>query len=340
MRANDARRYPVKKSAAREVWSAAPTGLTWELACITVLAVAFLAAISTFLVMLAWDEKPGLPLTLCAFALTLLALKLVPRLTRKYRERLRRVFLKAGEAIVKDSRPRVLYLRSFKDDESMAQAVGLASVEQELCMVLLDFGPLVTFKAFDEFADPGAARISVPQAKPWEEEVKEEMARARLVVMRVAATKGFRWEARAAAAILDPERLVFWVPENPDKYEDFRRDAESWLPRPLPRYGHDRWPFGPHGGILYFEPDWTPHLRKFKIVWLRQTFWNLFAATLKIGLRPVYEQLGVEWRKPRVQPIQILYMLAMALLAALVLYCACAYLHRIWTVLSPALTRP
>src|ERR1700751_2238854 len=46
MRANDARRYLGEKSAARETWSAAPTGLTWELACITVLAVAFLAAVA------------------------------------------------------------------------------------------------------------------------------------------------------------------------------------------------------------------------------------------------------------------------------------------------------
>lgn len=340
MRANNARRCLGEKSAARETWSAAPTGLTWELACITVLAVAFLAAVAAFLIILARDEKPGLLLTLCALALTLLALILVPRLTRKYRERQRRAFLKAGEAMAKDTRPRVLYLRSFKDDESMSQAVGLASVEQELCMVLLDFGPLVTFKGPGEFADPGAARISVPQAKPWQEEVSEQMAKARLVVMRVAATEGFRWEARQAAAIVEPERLVFWVPEDPDKYEDFRRDAERWLPCKLPRYGLDHGPFGPHGGVLYFKRDWTPHLRKFETVWLRQTFWNLFAATLKIGLRPVYEQLGVEWRKPRVQPMQILYMLALALLSALVLYCVGAYLYRFWSVLSLTRTRP
>jgi len=166
------------------------------------------------------------------------------------------------------------------------------------------------------------------------------MAKARLVVMRVAATAGFRWEARQAANIVEPERLVFWVPEDPIKYEDFRRDAERWLPRQLPRYEPERGPLGPRGGILYFERDWTPHLRKFETIWFRQTFWNLFAATLKVGLRPVYEQLGVEWRKPRVQPIQILYMLALALLTTLTFYCICAYLYRIWSVISLTGTRP
>ena len=333
MRVRAARTPPTEKAASRETRSPTATGFTWELLCITLLSLAFLTPVSAWLILIARGTEPGLLLNGVALALTLLALRLVPRLTDKYRERQRRAFLNACEAMTKDSRPRVLYLRSFKDDESMSRAVGLASVEQELCMVLLDFGPFVTFKGTGESADPGAARISVRHARPWQEEVTEQMAKARLVVMRVADTEGFRWEARQAAAIVEPERLVFWVTESQSKYEDFRRDAEGWLPCRLPRYEAGRGPFGAHGGILYFELDWTPHLRKFKTVWVRQTFWNLFTASLKIGLRPVYEQLGVEWRKPRVQPIQILYMLVLVLLTMLVVYCVCAILYRIWLLI-------
>jgi hypothetical protein len=98
-------------------------------------------------------------------------------------------------------------------------------------------------------------------------------------------------------------------------------------PYSLPEYKVKWSPFGAHGGILYFESDWTPRLQEFKIVWLRQTFWNLFAAPLKIGLRPVYEQLGVEWRKPPVQFMQVLYLLVLFLLLVLVVYCLYATFH-------------
>lgn len=324
------RSQPAGKAAARGTWSPLATGIMWELLCISFVAVAFLAAVARFLILVAQGKEPGLPLSGGALALTLLALGLTPWLTGKYRARQRRAFLEASEAITNDPRPRVLYLRPFKDDESMSQAVGLASVEQELCMVLLDFGPFVAFRGPGEFAEPGAARISVPYDKPWQEEVREQMAKARLVVMRVGNSDGFLWEAEQASEILKPEQLVFWVPEGEGGYEKFEREAQKWLPRRLP----PSWPpRGSGGGIIYFEPDWTPHFRKFKTIWLRQTFWNLFAATLKIGLRPVYEQLGVEWRKPPVQPMQVLYMLTLALLAALVAYCVYALLRRVWLIL-------
>ena len=264
----------------------------------------------------------------------MLALLLVPRLTRKYRERerqrQRRAFQSACEAMTKDPRPRVLYLRPFEDDKSMSLAVALTSVEQDLCMVLWDFGPVFTFKGPLEAADTGPARLTVPEGKDWHAEVREQMSKARLVVMRVGNTEGFLWEARLAAEILNPEQLLFWVPQGESGFEKFEREAKKWLPRLLP----PSWsPSASKGGIIYFQPDWTPQFRRFKVAWLSQTFWNLFAATLKTGLRPVYEQLDVEWHKPRVQPMQVLYVLVLLLLMLLVVYYVFALGSRIWRIL-------
>lgn len=105
------------------------------------------------------------------------------------------------------------------------------------------------------------------------------------------------------------------------------------MPHQLAVYKVKWSPFGVHGGILYFEPDWTPHLREFKVIWLRQTFWNLFAAPLKIGLRPVYEQLGVEWKQPPVQFMQVLYLLVLLLLLGLVAYCLFAAVRNFLSIL-------
>jgi len=119
-----------------------------------------------------------------------------------------------------------------------------------------------------------------------------------------------------------PDRLVFLIPGDKAefKYEGFRQKANRWMPRQLPEYKVKWSPIRAGGGIVYFEPNWTPHLQEFKTTWLRQTFWDLFAAPLKIGLKPVYEQLGVNWTKPPVQFMQVLYMFVLFLLAALVVY--------------------
>jgi hypothetical protein len=157
----------------------------------------------------------------------------------------------------------------------------------------------------------------------WQEKVREEMSKAQLVIMRIGDSPSFWWEVREAIVRVRPELLVFLKPAERTEleYERFRQNANKWLPYQLPEHKLNWSPFGRHGGIIYFKPDWTPHLREFKITWLRQTFWNLFAAPLKIGLRPVYEQLGVKWKKPPVQFMQVLFLLVLFLLIVLVAYC-------------------
>lgn len=303
-------------------------GFTWELLLITFLALGFVAAIAEFLILIANGKEPGLIKALIALCSCVLILTVTPSLSRKYRARRRLIFQRAEEVIRSDTRPPVLYLRSFQDDDSIARAIAFLSVEQEMKLVLFDIGPFIAFADPNiEPPDPGAARMYASQ-EHWREVACEEMSKARLVIMRMGDSPSFWWEVREAIVRVPPERLVFLVPPEKiaGKYEGFHQKAQEWLPCQLPEYKpkRSRFGFGPHGGILYFEPDWTPHLRLFKTIWLRQTFWNLFAASLKIGLKPVYEQLGVKWTKPPVQPMQVLFMLVLVLLAVLVLYCLCA----------------
>lgn len=299
-------------------------GFTWELLLITFLFLSFVAAIAEFLVLIANGKELGLLKSLIALILCVLVLTVTPRLSRKYRARRRLILQRADEVIKTDTRPPVLYLRSFQDDKSIARAIAFLSVEQEMKLVLFDIGPFIAFAEPDNEPppDPGAARMHASQ-KEWREVACAEMSKAQLVIMRMGDSPSFWWEVQEAIVRVAPERLVFLVPPEKiaSKYEVFRQKAQEWLPCQLPEYKEGRSLFGPHGGILYFEPDWTPHFQEFKTIWLRQTFWNLFAASLKIGLRPVYEQLGVKWTKPPVQPMQVLYMLVLLLLAALVVYC-------------------
>lgn len=312
-------------------------GFTWELLCITFLALGFLVAIGVFLILLANGKSPGLPIGLTAFIMSVLTLTLTPRLSNKYRARQRLILLRAEEVIRNDKRPPVLYLRSFTDDKMIARAIGFKSVEQEMKLVLFDIGPFIAFAEPNiEPPNPGAARMFAAQ-ESWREKAREEMLRAQLVIMRIGDTPSFWWEVQEAIeeGRVKPERLVFLIPAEKvgREYDDFRERVNKEGRYQLPAHKVKWSPLGPHGAIIYFEPDLTPHLREFKTVWLRQTFWNLYAAQLKIGLKPVYEQLGVKWTKPPVQLMQVLYMLVLFLLVVLVAYCLYAAFNTVWLIL-------
>jgi hypothetical protein len=238
-------------------------GFTRELLCITLLSLAFLAAVAAFLILLANSKNPGLLISMIALILSVLTLKLTPWLSNKYRARQRFLFLSAEEEIENDTRQPVLYLRPFSDDKMIARAIGFKSIEQEMKLVLFDIGPFIAFaEPNNEPPDPGAARLHASQ-EHWQEEVREVMSKAQLVIMRIGDSPSFWWEVREAIVRVRPERLVFLTPAERAEveYERFRQKANNWLPYQLSEHKVKWSPFGPHGGIIYFNPDWTPQLR-------------------------------------------------------------------------------
>ncbi|MDQ3802307.1 MAG: hypothetical protein M3416_00400 [Acidobacteriota bacterium] len=286
------------------------------------IALAWALAFATMPVVLFWVMRGAYPGTLFwtafwgYFALTY---KLTAWLSNKYRERQRKTVVSAQDLLSRDARPYVLYLRSFKDDETTSRLSNLSTEEQELATVMLEIGPFVAFgEPGEKFPDPGAARMYVAEGS-WQSEVENLMSRARLVVARVGNTNSFWWEMSRAVHLVRPERLLLLVPEDKDVYEEFRRKAKGVFPCQLPdhKFRPSRFAsFKSHislEGFLYFEPDWTPRLQRFKTPNLRQNYWAPGVPTFKTALRPVYERLGVEWERPPLQMIQILP-LAMLLL--------------------------
>src|SRR5215211_4673777 len=166
------------------------------------------------MILLAKGKSPGLLITLIAFILTVLALTLTPRLSRKYRARQRLVIQRADEVIRNDTRPPVLYLRSFSDDKMIARAIGFKSVEQEMKLVLFDIGPFIAFAEPNNEppTDPGAARLYASQ-EHWKEKAREEMSKAQLVIIRIGDSPSFWWEVEEAIKKrVRLQRLVFLIP--------------------------------------------------------------------------------------------------------------------------------
>lgn len=253
--------------------------------------------------------------------------KLTAWLSDKYRKRQWKMLMSAQDLLASDTRPHVVYLRSFKDDETTSRLLNLSSEEQELAVTMLEIGPFVAFgEPGEESPDPGAARMYVDHEN-WKDSVVNLISTARLVVARIANTPSFWWEISEAFGILksNPESLLLLIPADQNAYETFRQEANEIFPRSLPEYKFpaSRPLFSQDHisleGLIYFGPDWTPHFQKLKYPGLRQNYWMPGAPTFKIALRPVFEQLGIAWKKPPLEPLQILPIISLLLFGILIL---------------------
>ncbi|MFL6286658.1 MAG: hypothetical protein ACJ74Q_26265 [Pyrinomonadaceae bacterium] len=301
-------------------------GFTWEVLCI---ALAWSLAFATIPAMLLWVVGGAYPSSLlwlafwCYFAITY---KLTEWLSNKYRERQRRTLISARDLLKHDERPYVLYLRPFKDDETTSRLLNLSTEEQELATVIHEIGPFVAFgEPGEALPDPGAARMYI-EHMGWQSKVEASMAGARLVVARVGNTAGFWWEMLTAVEVVEPERLLLLVPNDSDVYEEFREKAAKLFPHQLPKHQFRRPRFASFKshisleGLLYFEPDWTPRLRRLQAPFLRQNYWAPGVPTFKTALRPVYERFGIEWQRPPLQLPQILAVVMLLLFMTFSVY--------------------
>jgi hypothetical protein len=195
----------------------------------------------------------------------------------------RRMSLPDGWTLLQqDTRPPVLYLRSFLDDEIVTQrsapstqggalgdvmgaAVGLAlgraagahrTQEEDLVKALADLGPCIAVGDPSEtLPDLGASRIYLNDE--WQLHVAGLMTRSQLIVFRMGSqSPGFWWEVDRVRQTVSAERVAFWIPpqaesgEDPERvYERFAAKLTALLPCELPA-----WRFGAH--MLRFGPEW------------------------------------------------------------------------------------
>jgi hypothetical protein len=178
---------------------------------------------------------------------------------------------RAEQALVEDSRPPVLYLRSFQDeqaDKGMTGAlrsgaatsarpladsvVAWGTREQEAMAVLMrQVGPYVAVgRPGEPMPEVGAARMYLPDDQ-WQARVAELIDTARLVVVRAGATEGLKWEVGQLVRRARPESLLVVLPAEAAQYDGFRRWANGILPKPLPEAQ-------PAGRLLVFDARWRP----------------------------------------------------------------------------------
>lgn len=173
---------------------------------------------------------------------------------------------RAEVMLQRDPRSPIVYLRSFKADSFVSRSIGragfnLTTEEGEIADLLAGIGPLIAIgRPGETLAYQGAARLYVKNSD-WQEQVRGLLGAAPLVIVRAGGTPGLQWEIEICVKTVKPERLLFLIPLNRKGYEQFRLRNAEYFPQALPDYHAWRYPVTTVRAVLFFDWDWTPHLR-------------------------------------------------------------------------------
>ena len=170
----------------------------------------------------------------------------------------------AEEAVAKDPRPPIIYLRSF-----VAQTT-IGKDEKVLAEIMGEAGPFVAIgKPGDTLPPLGASRFYVPD-KNWKKFVRRLISRAALVILMAGRSQGLLWEMLECTKRVDPRCLIVLVPSDPEVYEAFRAQIESGTKVVLPeftiKHGFDA---GTLSGLIQFDKKWQGRWKRFNRVQFR-----------------------------------------------------------------------
>jgi hypothetical protein len=124
----------------------------------------------------------------------------------------------AVELLEADSRPPVLYLRSFDDDaapdmtESVIPFAPVETIETRLSQVFRPIGPVVSIgRPGERLPEIGASRLYVSD-DVWQQAVIHFLQRAVAVVILVGRSTGVTWEIETTLLTVPRERILFVFP--------------------------------------------------------------------------------------------------------------------------------
>jgi hypothetical protein len=196
----------------------------------------------------------------------------------------RMMTMSSEELLKQDTRPPVLYLRSFEDDELAAKQVKIrllamarsdvvfsgTTEEETLAKVFNRIGPCIALGRPGEKLPPlGMSRLYFADSD-WKNAVEMLIKQASLVILRAGSTEGFFWEFGEVIKAVDPRKLLLLLPFNTINitevnqaewmtYTRFIIEANKLLPRELPPFHVGRMMGTNLTGAIWFEADWTPH---------------------------------------------------------------------------------
>jgi hypothetical protein len=231
----------------------------------------------------------------------------------------------ARDVLASDTRPPVIYLRSFQDDvrSPIGGGFGLwlkvlmwflpVSFEQELAAIMNRLGPFVAVgKPGEKLPELGANRFYFRDDE-WQTRVTELVQQARLTVILCGATANLWWEIDHVLGSVTPDRVVLVIPQRGKRTRPMEAQLEQRLGYPGALvvnsarkrsliasllFGGDR----TLGKIVYFSLDWRPHVQpithapniRASFAMLRRPF-SFYSGPLESAFETVFTALNLPW---------------------------------------------
>jgi hypothetical protein len=213
----------------------------------------------------------------------------------------------SGEtAIAKDTRPPILYLRSFQDEEkestllgplknvaasnrkNLARGVPTSGIREQdaLGHVFRKVGPYVALgRPGEKLPELGSAKLYVPD-ESWQNTIRDFSARSKLIIFRAGQTEGLQWELKELVDKVDPLKVAMILPVRDEAYAGFLGWANAILRIPLPQDY-------PAGRLVVFDDQWRPsYIAPGRT--LTKTF-APFLAQNRIVVKETYWEQMMEW---------------------------------------------
>jgi hypothetical protein len=117
----------------------------------------------------------------------------------------------AGKAAEPRTGRKVLYLRSFAEDNVVLDSGGASIVTADSLLggVLRDAGPVVGLARPGDHAPPlGVATSTLDASVDWKPQIEAWIRDASLVVIQAGTTQGLLWELQTARRLCAPEQLI------------------------------------------------------------------------------------------------------------------------------------
>jgi hypothetical protein len=167
-------------------------------------------------------------------------------------------------AMKRDQRAPILYLRSFMSDRVLGERFfnlmmlvfwWNETAERDLARAVREYGPLVAIGRPDEKLPPlGAVRLYADN-ETWQGVVTRLAHAAQLVILRIGATEGFKWEWSFVRESIDPRKVPVYLPrrDRDHLYGSFVQSVRGSLPSPPPEDPKQ-------ATFLAFREDWSSFL--------------------------------------------------------------------------------
>ena len=222
----------------------------------------------------------------------------------------------------------LLYLRPFTADTTLNKSLKGANIatvyqnfqstpEEDLFKALAPIGNLIAIgKPGEKLPLPGAVRVYADE--DWQAVITDKMKKSQLVILCAGDGEGFNWELQQAFKIVDPKKLLILIPQmSKKKYEQFRQVALENLGVTLLDRAEIKKTkaFGRMGFVRFTEAK-TPYFLPLHAPLFRVNPYAQFQARFTYALKPLFEELGIEWPLP---PFRKMYIVVLTFFGVFVL---------------------